>query len=75
MLIEIQRAACSSKLDADTRHMIMVMILLNLLRQGHYFLLGFPFFFLMYYFNYQDYQEKRDAYYAVGNNDVPATGA
>ncbi|MES1178957.1 MAG: hypothetical protein ABUL62_31870 [Myxococcales bacterium] len=28
MLIEIQRAACSSKLDADTRHMIMVMILL-----------------------------------------------
>lgn len=35
---------------------ILVMILLNLLRQGHYFLLGFPFFFLIYYFNYWSYQ-------------------
>ncbi len=34
---------------------ILVMILLNLLRQGHYFLLGFPFFFLLYYFNYTSY--------------------
>lgn len=36
---------------------ILVMILLNLFRQGHYFLNGFPFFFLMYYFNYYKYRE------------------
>jgi hypothetical protein len=31
---------------------ILVMILLNLFRQGHYFLNGFPFFVLLYIFNY-----------------------
>lgn len=34
---------------------ILVMILLNLLRQGNYILLGFPFFVLLYYYNYLDY--------------------
>lgn len=34
---------------------ILVMILLNLFRQGHYFLNGFPFFVLLYYFNYKMY--------------------
>ncbi|MGZ3899736.1 MAG: hypothetical protein ACXVNM_12865 [Bacteroidia bacterium] len=31
---------------------ILIMILLNLFRQGHYFLNGFPFFVLLYYFNW-----------------------
>ncbi|MBA3664189.1 MAG: hypothetical protein H0W61_08280 [Bacteroidetes bacterium] len=31
---------------------ILIMILLNLFRQGHYFLNGFPFFMLLYYFNW-----------------------
>jgi hypothetical protein len=34
---------------------ILVMILLNLFRQGHYFLNGFPFFVLLYIFNYLSY--------------------
>lgn len=40
---------------------ILVMILLNLFRQGHYFLNGFPFFVLMYvynHFNYKQYLEN-----------------
>lgn len=43
---------------------ILVMILLNLFRQGHYFLNGFPFFFLLYYYNsvsYKNYLEKQSA--------------
>lgn len=35
---------------------ILVMILLNLLRQGHYFLNGFPFFLILYYFNSISYR-------------------
>lgn len=41
---------------------ILVMILLNLFRQGHYFLNGFPFFFLLYYYNsvsYKNYLEEQ----------------
>ncbi|MCE3259870.1 MAG: hypothetical protein K0S12_1511, partial [Bacteroidetes bacterium] len=34
---------------------ILIMILLNLFRQGHYFLNGFPFFVIMYYFNHRSY--------------------
>ncbi|MCC7303046.1 MAG: O-antigen ligase family protein [Bacteroidia bacterium] len=34
---------------------IFIMIALNLLRQGHYFLNGFPFFVWLYYYNYLDY--------------------
>lgn len=34
---------------------ILVMILLNLFRQGHYFLNGFPFFVLLYIYNYLSY--------------------
>jgi hypothetical protein len=40
---------------------ILVMILLNLFRQGHYFLNGFPFFVLMYYYNYIDYNRHLEA--------------
>ncbi|MCB0410712.1 MAG: hypothetical protein KDD29_10870, partial [Flavobacteriales bacterium] len=36
---------------------ILIMILLNLFRQGHYFLNGFPFFVLLYVYNYFDYQK------------------
>lgn len=35
---------------------ILVMILLNLFRQGHYFLNGFPLFFLLYFYNHKSYQ-------------------
>lgn len=36
---------------------LLIMILLNLFRQGHYFLYGFPFFFLLYYYNSVKYKE------------------
>lgn len=36
---------------------ILIMILLNLFRQGHYFLNGFPFFVMLYYFNAVSYKE------------------
>lgn len=42
---------------------ILVMIFLNLLRQGHYFLNGFPFFVMLYYFNYISYK----SYLETGN--------
>lgn len=36
---------------------ILIMILLNLFRQGHYFLNGFPFFMMLYYFNAVSYKK------------------
>jgi len=36
---------------------ILIMILLNLFRQGHYFLNGFPFFVILYYFNFVSHRE------------------
>ncbi len=36
---------------------IFVMITVNLLRQGHYFLNGFPFFIWMYYYNHVNYKK------------------
>ncbi len=41
---------------------ILIMILLNFFRQGHYFLNGFPFFVILYYYNsvsYKNYVEKQ----------------
>lgn len=38
---------------------ILIMILLNLFRQGHYFLNGFPFFVILYYFNAVSYKEHK----------------
>lgn len=41
---------------------ILIMILLNLFRQGHYFLNGFPLFMVIYYFNsvaYRNYVEEQ----------------
>ena len=47
--------------DNETYHWlvsnsILIMILLNLFRQGHYFLNGFPFFVLLYYYNSVSYK-------------------
>ena len=42
---------------------ILIMILLNLFRQGHYFLNGFPFFVILYYYNsvsYKNYIEEQN---------------
>jgi hypothetical protein len=36
---------------------ILVMILLNLFRQGNYYLFGFPFFLFLYYFNSLSYKK------------------
>lgn len=35
---------------------IIIMILVNLFRQGHYFLNGFPFFVILYYYNWLSYR-------------------
>jgi len=47
---------------------ILIMILLNLFRQGHYFLNGFPFFVIMYYYNYVSYQKHQQN---LLNNETP----
>lgn len=39
---------------------ILIMILLNLFRQGHYFLNGFPLFVILYYFNAVSYREYKN---------------
>jgi hypothetical protein len=39
---------------------ILIMILLNLFRQGHYFLNGFPFFVILYYYNAVSYKEYKN---------------
>lgn len=39
---------------------ILIMILLNLFRQGHYFLNGFPFFVILYYYNSVSYKNYID---------------
>lgn len=36
---------------------ILVMVITNLFRQGHYFLNGFPFFIWLYYFNHVNYHK------------------
>ncbi len=36
---------------------ILILILLNLMRQGNYFLNGFPLFILIYYYNWKQYRE------------------
>lgn len=40
---------------------LLVMILLNLFRQGHYFLNGFPFFVILYCMNHYSYKERFEA--------------
>jgi hypothetical protein len=48
---------------------ILVMILLNLFRQGHYFLNGFPFFVILYYYNWLAYK-RSSLVPASPNNEV-----
>lgn len=65
----IYRFYVSRDENHDTSHWlisngILVMILLNLFRQGHYFLNGFPFFVLLYIYNsisYKNYLEEQSA--------------
>lgn len=38
---------------------VLVTIVLNLARQGHYFLNGFPFYIWLYYYNWKNYKAKR----------------
>jgi len=52
-----------SRINPDSRHWIigsavLVLIILYLLRQGNYFINGFPVFMWIYYYNYVDYQNK-----------------
>ena len=39
---------------------IFILFSLNLLRQGNYFLNGFPFFVLLYYYNYKAYLKEKN---------------
>ncbi len=48
---------------------ILIMILLNLFRQGHYFLNGFPFFVILYYFNSVSYRNYINEYNLANPND------
>jgi hypothetical protein len=45
---------------------ILIMILLNLFRQGHYFLNGFPFFVILYYFNHVSYKKYLETQNQLG---------
>ena len=47
---------------------ILVMILLNLFRQGHYFLNGFPFFMFLYYYNAVSYKNYKDELEEIEQN-------
>lgn len=60
-LIIIFKCYIRRNTNIDTYHWlisngIVIMILLNLFRQGHYFLNGFPFFVILYYFNWVSYK-------------------
>lgn len=52
-----------SKVNTDSQHWIissatLVLIILYMLRQGNYFINGFPIFMWLYYYTYLDYQKK-----------------
>jgi hypothetical protein len=48
---------------------ILILLLLNLFRQGHYFLNGFPFFVMLYVFNYYSYKNSLEAGTALYNEN------
>jgi len=55
---------------------ILIMILLNLFRQGHYFLNGFPFFIILYYYNsisYRNYINDLEAVQEQNNQIASLT--
>ncbi|MBL7918405.1 MAG: hypothetical protein JNM96_08400, partial [Bacteroidia bacterium] len=52
---------------------ILIMILLNLFRQGHYFLNGFPFFVLLYIYNkisYNKFIEEKTSATPIATQEV-----
>ncbi|MBK9283191.1 MAG: hypothetical protein IPM51_02620 [Sphingobacteriaceae bacterium] len=49
---------------------LLIMILLNLFRQGHYFLNGFPLFVIMYYYNYTNHQKYLEELDAEGQESL-----
>lgn len=49
---------------------ILIMILLNLFRQGHYFLNGFPFFVILYYYNSVSYRNFLNTENYLDNNSL-----
>lgn len=51
---------------------ILIMILLNLFRQGHYFLNGFPLFMFLYYYNKVNYQKYIETQTTSVKNDSPS---
>lgn len=52
---------------------VLVMILLNLFRQGHYFLNGFPFFVLLYYYNKVSYLNYINDLEENDKEEIPET--
>lgn len=65
--------------DCETYHWlvsnsILVMILLNLFRQGHYFLNGFPFFVLLYFFNGVSYKLYRETGRTLYEHTITESG-
>ena len=54
---------------------ILVMILLNLFRQGHYFINGFPFFMVLYYFNSISYKTYLQTGKTLYENTIEAEQA
>ena len=54
---------------------IAVMIAVNLLRQGHYFLNGFPFFVWLYYYNYVYYKDYLTEQSANENETIQQNNA
>jgi hypothetical protein len=62
--------------EEDTYHWlvsngILIMILLNLFRQGHYFLNGFPFFVMLYIYNSISYNQYLQSKNAVTTSETP----
>jgi hypothetical protein len=49
---------------------ILVMILVNLFRQGHYFLNGFPFFVLLYIYNHLNYIRFQEIHDSTSEGDI-----
>lgn len=45
---------------------ILVLLILNYVRQGHYFLYGFPLYVWMYYFNWRNYRDYKQEQLALG---------
>jgi hypothetical protein len=70
ILVVLYKCYIRKKPEEEDGHWIisnalLVLIILSLLRQGNYFLNGFPFIVWLYYYNFIDYRAK-----AIENNKV-----